>query len=65
MELKPCPFCGGRAIFVEVGRPFDEYRVICQGCGVTMSSVKFPGIGEKVAIFKWNTRKGSEDESES
>ena len=58
-ELKPCPFCGGKAIFEDMGRPLELYRIVCTVCGANVTSLKYPRIpriGEKVAIAKWNKR---------
>jgi hypothetical protein len=30
-ELKPCPFCGGKAKFYE--KPVGKYIVVCTECG--------------------------------
>ena len=56
-ELKPCPFCGGKAnLYKEY--PFDGYQrehptytIICEGICVKMCSYS----REKV-IKKWNRR---------
>lgn len=32
-ELKPCPFCGGRAAVVESSPVYLAYRVRCRRCG--------------------------------
>ena len=50
-ELKPCPFCGGRA---EIMRPkiFAGYRVICQFCS---ASSKLMPSGHEAATL-WNRR---------
>ena len=41
-ELKPCPFCGGKAVFkiIEHERPSQSavgfhYEIECDGCGTT------------------------------
>lgn len=52
-ELKPCPFCGGKAIFG--GMDFEEgdvERIECSDCGV-----RNPHIMTKARAIKyWNTR---------
>ena len=58
-ELKPCPFCGGKAhLFVN-----DGVRVICPICGagtkilVDAMSVKgVAGNATKAVIEAWNRR---------
>ena len=56
-ELKPCPFCGGSAIFYSYD-PFDGYQgnntmyaVECTKCVATVK-----GITEEIAKSKWNRR---------
>lgn len=57
-KLKPCPFCGARAIMV---RPFGfdkitTYHVECAlGCCKT-----FPTATAESAVAKWNRRKNDE-----
>ena len=58
-ELKPCPFCGGKAyLFVQ-----DGVRVICVKCNATtkclvdsMSSNGVAGNATKAVIEAWNRR---------
>lgn len=52
-ELKPCPFCGGKAI-IEHTHLCNRKRtqVICQKCGATHG---YCGT-ESAAIKKWNRR---------
>lgn len=37
-KLKPCPFCGGRARYVDLGvrDEFPDWDVECTKCGVVM-----------------------------
>ena len=62
-ELKPCPFCGGYAIALQVGETIEDrqYQVICpwdnnelHGCG--SSSGFYETL--KDAIEAWNRRAG-------
>lgn len=56
--LKPCPFCGGRAVVVEA---LDRLYVDCEhksDCVATPSSwFKAGDWGIEKQIRKWNTRK--------
>jgi len=55
-ELKPCPFCGGKAIFREreVRLHGDHYRtdnlIFCTGCGAQKSA------GKELNVEIWNRR---------
>lgn len=58
-ELKPCPFCGGKA----VKRYFLRLKIpICEDCFATMLPDEFPiddadaEIFERQAVNKWNRR---------
>ena len=58
IQLKPCPFCGGGAIFEEYAYNTDG-RIICVRCGATSSNEWCDSSGKdwKVkAAEKWNRR---------
>lgn len=59
-ELKPCPFCGGKA---KVGKDtdifFEAYCVSCLKCGVSQQYPKY--YTEEAAIEAWNSRAGEEE----
>lgn len=62
-ELKPCPFCGGKAV-VHVN---DGVRVVCTKCEagtIVLADIYSQGkpTGRAVwsAIEKWNRREGNE-----
>ena len=48
-DIKPCPFCGGKAE-IRFGGPYSIVR--CSGCGVKTD----PFISDEDAIDAWNTR---------
>lgn len=60
-KLKPCPFCGGRAVkWIWNGGT----RIDCENWAVTDKVTHFVGVGAKTeeeAIRLWNDRK-EEDE---
>lgn len=49
VELKSCPFCGGKA---ELHRPSVAVYAICSKCGISTSYIYPP---EK-AVCRWNNR---------
>ena len=51
-ELKPCPFCGGRASIVLKGGSFFVYCNRCPGAVVT----DYVHQSEEEAIEAWNRR---------
>lgn len=56
-ELKPCPFCGGKARVEDDQNPTirfvpDYYWVLCMKCGAASEYMK----REKAAIKRWNRR---------
>lgn len=62
-ELKPCPFCGGKAV-VHVN---DGVRVVCTECGATSkclvdsySQGRPTGSAVYSVIEAWNRRAGNE-----
>ena len=53
-ELKPCPFCGGKAFHYFFFDGFHDYgRVECTKCKVMMTKVNCIGTE---AIEAWNRR---------
>jgi Lar family restriction alleviation protein len=66
-ELKPCPFCGGEALYGEAiveGTTTHSYSVICSKCGIgifkpwTSGDTWEPFTSEKEARKAWNRRPG-------
>lgn len=62
IELKPCPFCGGKAVIVcfdmtdENGDDHETYSAECRGCGICT-----PFTYRENAEELWNRR--AEDEN--
>jgi Lar family restriction alleviation protein len=66
-ELKPCPFCGGQAIYYHQSSKYTDYDgdyVYCHKCGCrTKLFVCFNGTGKthndtmKEAADAWNRRR--------
>lgn len=58
-ELKPCPFCGGKALTHEIFSDgfFDWCRVECKPCGVMMTVPRETG---NEGINAWNKRINNE-----
>ena len=57
-ELKPCPFCGGKAIIVQRLKDIgiNKYFVKCTKCGARTDD----GVEEHVGVL-WNKRKPMKD----
>ena len=57
MELKPCPFCGGKGVLVRIDH---KYYVTCDTCTCRTASgyigFRYYGDAEAEAIAAWNTR---------
>lgn len=55
-ELKPCPFCGGKA-FGEYINEYD-YGIVCRDCGAMSKPVNYHhGNIEEISIKAWQQRK--------
>ena len=58
-ELKPCPFCGGKA-FVSARLPYfggqKTVAVVCENCNASSKNK----VKEKDAIESWNRRADNE-----
>lgn len=57
VELKPCPFCGGKGVLVLIDH---RYYVMCDTCTCRTASgyigVRYYGDAEAEAVAAWNTR---------
>ncbi len=58
-ELKPCPFCGGKATI----QGEDYANIFCgsNSCGMYLINKAKSCRDKKMAIKAWNTRKGVEN----
>ena len=55
IELKPCPFCGGKAFFANRFTLGKRCRtVVCESCHAVITN--FEGEGKEKAAELWNTR---------
>ena len=50
IKLKPCPFCGGKAILAEINGT-DDYYVVCEVCCTYTDFYR-----KEKAIKAWNSR---------
>lgn len=60
-KLKPCPFCGGKAKFIDLGieGEFHDWDVECAECGIVMMCPGREGgdvTTKKEAVAAWNRR---------
>lgn len=56
-ELKPCPFCGGKAIGAPSCRPEWVYEIKCTDCGAKIKKLAIcPSCARREAIEAWNAR---------
>ena len=53
-ELKPCPFCGGRAHIDHYMQPKEEWRIRCMDCPTKFG--RCAGLDKKEAIEAWNRK---------
>ena len=64
IELKPCPFCGGKPKIKTVGNEFTKKRAVHIGCSTFGCTVEIRVAAliqshewcKERAIEKWNTR---------
>lgn len=56
-ELKPCPFCGGKAIGTPSCKPEWVYEIKCTDCGAKVKKLAIcPSCARRKAIEAWNRR---------
>ena len=55
-ELKPCPFCGGKAVFL------NEKTICCENINCPIEPTLFSHNSKIENATAWNTRAGEEDE---
>ena len=56
-ELKPCPFCGGKAVFDSYGWTTEHKVAKCSVCRAATDFCDDEGIvGYKVVLERWNRR---------
>lgn len=65
-QLKPCPFCGGKAKFENCGDPgkFADWDVVCTECGIlALCPGEEPGMvtTKEEAAKAWNRRMDDAD----
>lgn len=55
MEIKPCPFCGGKAIVEDCGTCGDtgRYFVRCSKCDISQDAL---WATKQTAVKRWNKR---------
>ena len=56
VKLKPCPFCGGKAM--DAGKRRNYYEVCCSGCPAFIVE-----LNRDRAIEAWNRREGGETDA--
>lgn len=57
-NIKPCPFCGGRAVIGYAIYDYNRWGVYCKNCGASVEVSDFAGEPdtEEQAIKNWNRR---------
>ena len=55
--VKPCPFCGGKAL-----GPTDAWphMITCERCGASVKGFAWAEDGTREAVEKWNRRVDNE-----
>ena len=62
-KLKPCPFCGGEAVY---DKDIAGYFFVCcpsDECNTQVASYHYPSLEE--AINAWNTRVEAQNETQA
>ncbi|MDF3000547.1 MAG: Restriction alleviation protein Lar [Bacillota bacterium] len=62
-DLKPCPFCGGKAEYEQFANPKTSYSVKCTVCRCGTYGWDCPSTGthdgnKAMQAERWNRRKG-------
>ena len=57
-ELKPCPFCGGKAKTAYAINDYNRWGVYCKHCGCSVEIEDWKGVEdtEENAVEAWNRR---------
>lgn len=57
-NLKPCPFCGGKAMMLPIESNRTYSMVKCLTCGAESGMVKISAeySSDEIAVEKWNRR---------
>lgn len=61
-ELKPCPFCGGKAIRIDVNdcTGIEKWAVMCGNRDCPVSPITDAYAEKRNATIAWNRREGGE-----
>ena len=54
-ELKPCPFCGGKAT-IEFGNGINKYWICCNNEKCRIQPLTDAHINKGVVVREWNRR---------
>lgn len=62
-ELKPCPFCGGKAKYLDSSNEYEDYHEVC--CKDKTCTYSLTERGTKEAAYAaWNTRTAPQNEKD-
>ena len=54
-QLRPCPFCGGKAWIERIGTSRQSMQIACEDCGARMESGDVVGLTPP-SSYAWNRR---------